>query len=225
MSLTDLEIIQAVNALYGPVGSDPTAWAHLDTGAGDGIYWAVKAAGGFSLVIFRGSVTGLDWLRDLEAIPFYDRELGLVHDGFFTAMRTVWGEALPTISSGPWVACGHSLGAARAALLAGLGVVHGMPPAAVVLFGEPRPGGEKLASILSSVPLRSYRNVGADGHDEVTDEPPHAPIPFRHAGYPKRPLIDLTASSAPGDFSPFRFHHSALYEAATEKLSPMPTTR
>jgi len=226
MSLTDLDVANLVNGIYAYPGDPAIAWDHFDSGASDDdVYWAVKIVNGVSVVVFRGSTTAEDWERDAETAFWVDRDLGEVHLGFLQGMKDVWQEVGPTLKAGAWVSSGHSLGAARAQILAALGVVAACPPAAVVVLGEPRPCFAKMAGILAAYPNRSYRNRDSDGHDLVTDLPPYLPpaFPYVHGGY-SRPLIDISQSpSDPNDWSPFRYHHMPPYQAAVSKLNPMPT--
>jgi len=220
MSLTDLDVANLVSAIY--VG-DPAAWDHLDTGADDDqVYWGYKRISALTVVVFRGSTTTEDFVRDAEAAYWIDRDLGPVHLGFLQGIKDVWQEVAGSLASGAWIAAGHSLGAARALILAGLGVVNRTPPASAVVFGEPRPAFQQMADLLKDIPVRSYRNRDADGHDLITDVPFHLPLvyPYLHP----RPLVDVSQASDPADLSPFRWHHMPLYLAATAKLNPMPAT-
>jgi Lipase (class 3) len=224
MSLTDLEVATLVNGMYAYPGDAPIAWDHLDTGAdNDGVYWGLKRQGDLSVVVFRGSTTAEDFARDAETAFWPDRDLGPVHLGFLQGMKDVWHEVRTNLTAGSWIAAGHSLGAARALILAGIAKVNGCAPASAVVFGEPRPGFQRLSDILAPVPIRSYRNTGADGHDLVTDVPFYVPgvFPYDHP----RPLIDVSESPTdPNDWSPFRYHHMPLYLAAVSKFAVMPTT-
>jgi hypothetical protein len=222
VSVTDLQIAQLVDAIYAHPGDNP-GWDHLDDGSdGDGVYWATKRLGPMTVVVFRGSVTAEDFARDAAAPYWIDRDLGPVHLGFLQGMKDVWEELQPILAL-PWIAAGHSLGAARALILAGLASRVEMAPASVVVFGEPRPGFQRLADILKAVPIRSYRNMDADGHDLVTDVPYHLPPvwPYVHP----RALIDVSEHpSDPSDHGPFRYHHMGLYLAAVSKFAVMPAT-
>ena len=120
----------------------------------------------------------------------------------------------------PVIVTGHSLGAARACLYAGLACVAGNAPAALVLFGSPKPGFQRLAGILSPVPVRSYRNGDGFRHDLVTD------LPFRIAveSYCHvSPMTPVRADPPPDDpWGPFAWHHMALYVSAASFLPRVP---
>jgi len=219
MTITDLEAAGFVELLYdGNVGG----FDHIDTGEGDdGVYWGLKRLGDFDLVVLRGSTTALDWERDFESVVVSTPELGAVHRGFFIGMRQLLGELRGMLEGRRFIILGHSLGAARGALLAGLATVAGIPPAGVLLFGEPRPGFERLAQIVAPLTWRSYRNADINGHDAVTDVPAHVPLvfPFVHP----KPLIDVCCSPPDSDdWGPFRYHHFALYHYGLSRVDPMP---
>lgn len=120
-------------------------------------------------VIFRGSKSEQDWLRDFEASPVDHPQLGKVEEGFMDGMQDVFrwlrvsGPPNPTIT-------GHSLGGAHAAILAALCTSNDVPWQELVTFGCPRPGYVQLRNILqnSGRPMTAYR----DGKDIVPTEPP-----------------------------------------------------
>jgi hypothetical protein len=89
-------------------------------------------------MVFRGSTTFEDWVRDLRAQPVETR-ISAVHLGFHLGIEKVWRQAQPLLSS-PAIATGHSLGAARPAISTGLMAQDGAPPTARVVFGEPSQG-------------------------------------------------------------------------------------
>lgn len=229
MSLTDLQVIQLINSLYAYPGTQPVVWNHLDDGTkDDGVYWAAKKVDGLWVIINRGSVTAQDFWRDFQGIPWSDRDLGPVELGFLQGAKDQAQEVAALVGDEPWMAAGHSLGAARACIQAALGVARGKPPLSVVVFGEPRPAYVQMANLLAAIPLRSYRNKTADGHDLVTDVPPAAPLAFVHAGECSdrpRALIDVNAEPTdPDDWTVFRWHHAQLYEAGILKLNPLGVT-
>lgn len=185
---------------------------HFDAGEDDGVCWALKRLPDFDLVVLRGSVTGLDWIRDLRALAIRTR-IGHVHNGFHAGMEHVWRDLRPLINQ-PCIVTGHSLGAARAAILTALMVVDGMPPIARVVFGEPKPGMIDLAEILKAVPGRSYRNGGDLHHDLVCDVPlSFPPLQYVHP----TPVIPVCCRPHGEEFEEqgiFAWHHIELYETA-----------
>jgi hypothetical protein len=208
--ISDLVCCTAVMELYGVPAA---GWDELLLPAGDdGVCVALRRLGDDDLVVFRGSQTAGDWLRDFFAIPHQfvtHPQLGDVHAGFMAGMSDAFAYLAPRLRSSIYVA-GHSLGAARASLFCGLLCAAGRPPAARVVFGEPRPGCGMLRNLLRAVPLsRSYRNAGAGRHDLVTDVPTDPP--FCHPA----PLTDVHAPPPSGDpWGIFAYHRIQLYRAA-----------
>jgi len=209
----------------------PTAligeWDHFDLGADDGVCWALKKIDGYDIVVFRGSITAQDWLRDVYVLPFgqvspLKTRIGHVHAGFFLGMEHMWGELLPMLGN-PVIVTGHSLGAARAAILTALMVTDGHPPQARVVFGEPKPGLIDLADLIKDIPARSYRNGDATYHDVVTDVP--MTLPPQQFVHPT-PIVPVCAEPTGDLFSrlgAFAYHHIQLYVAAVSALTPKET--
>jgi hypothetical protein len=199
----------------GPIAD----WDHYDPGLDDGVCWALKQLSGYDVVAFRGSTTFQDWVRDFRAQPVETR-IGTVHFGFHQGMERVWREVRPLLSN-PAIITGHSLGAGRAAIMTGLMVKDDVPPAARVVFGEPKPGYADLAKLISAVPGRSYRNGDATHHDLVTDVPFTFP-PFEYT-HPT-PIIPVCAEPPANDrWGAFSYHHIELYEAALAALATKET--
>ncbi|MEN6537543.1 MAG: hypothetical protein ABFD89_28075, partial [Bryobacteraceae bacterium] len=141
------------------------------------------------VIALRGSVTLEDWWHDLQAVadPHDHDGLGPVHAGFADHMEATWKD-VQRYTAGPRVVIGHSLGAARAAILTGLMVLADQPPLARVVWGEPLSGFRQLADLISAVPARSYRNGDWRQHDPVTD----LPIPTPHLPYYRaQGLVDI----------------------------------
>jgi hypothetical protein len=119
------------------------------------------------------------------------------------------------------VVAGHSLGAARAAVLCGLMRADGCKALARCVFGEPLPGMSVLAALISDIPGRSYCNGDAHHHDVVTDVPFILPLlkwvrasPLIHVtAEPNQTAVDLLGEL-------FSFHHAPLYRQAMKALVP-----
>jgi hypothetical protein len=119
------------------------------------------------------------------------------------------------------VVAGHSLGAARAAVLCGLMRADGCKALARVVFGEPLPGMTQLAGLIADIPGRSYCNGDAHHHDVVTDVPFRIPLlnwvrasPLIHVtAEPDQPAVDLLGEL-------FAYHHCPLYRQAMKTLVP-----
>ena len=120
--IDDLDIVGLIEGIYAYPDSPAVAWDHFDDGTdSDGICWGVKYLAGADAVIFRGSTTMEDWMRDFDCVarPFGDSRLGPVHPGFWLGMRQVIDELLPLRRPVPLIIGGHSLGSGRGSVCAG----------------------------------------------------------------------------------------------------------
>lgn len=184
---------------------------YYDAGMDDGICWALKRFPGYDVVVFRGSLTPQDWICDFRALAMPTR-IGHVHDGFYSGMEKMWAEAKPMLQQ-PAIVTGHSLGAARADVLAALMTIDATAPVARVVMGEPKPG---LIDFALRVPGggRSYRNGDATHHDLVTDLP--LTFPPEEYVHPTA-IIPVHAEPSAEDFAKdgiFAWHSVALYTTA-----------
>lgn len=184
----------------------------------NGVCWGAKKVDGTTLILLRGSVTFQDWIRDLMAItiPIPHGALGPLHPGFAKGMDATLAEIL-SHTTGPRILVGHSLGAARSAILTGLMVLGGVAPIARVCFGEPKPGFKTLAGILSHIPTFSFRNGDENHHDLVTDVPlSFPPEEYIHPN----PLTKVSAPPPEGDrWGLFAYHHMSLYVEAVAGIT------
>src|SRR5258708_804403 len=113
--LTDLDIITICSALYDRPDDKTYSDAIWPT---DGAYAAIRRQGNIDVVVWRGSVTPLDWFEDLGSeVPLWDKELGHCAAGFLGGMRANAKHIDQTVGSDV-IVTGHSLGAAHAALYA-----------------------------------------------------------------------------------------------------------
>lgn len=203
--------------LYRYPDSPNIAWDYLDDGTNSGgVYWAMVRYNGLLWVVYRGSVTKQDWVRDFYAFddPFVHSALGPIHPGMYQGLPVTIQKVLSFASPNePIGVTGHSLGAGRATLATGLLVVAKRPPAARIVFGEPHTGRTQLANLFLNVPGPSFRNTGGprsdwDHIDQVTMVPPWFATPTART--------DNTVAPIPNDpWGPFRYHHMSLYAAAT----------
>lgn len=219
MKILDKDIAVLVNSLYEYPNIPKIEW--LYKGTDGGVFWAIKRIDDIDIVVFRGSTTLEDWVRDFEAVadPLEDDDIGPVHPGFNEGMLEVF-DKLSDISRGQNViVTGHSLGAGRASILTGYMVYHRCPPLSRVVFGEPRPGFQHLADLVQTVPGRSYRNGCGTGldYDLVTALPLNVwPEEYVH---PTR-MVDVTGSPPADDpWSLFRWHHMPLYVKALQNIT------
>jgi hypothetical protein len=244
--LSDVMIATICNALYAYPGYAPVVWDHLEQPeSDDGICWAIKRIAGVDLVVLRGSRTQQDWLRDFDALawPFdpkvpgfasrffgfdltvkaSDRDfLGPVHPGFLAGMDDAWAAMKPLL--GPRViVTGHSLGAARAAILTGIMVHDGKPPLECITFGQPRPGFPQLGKFIAGVPQTSYCNGNGSVIIDMVTEVPLAigPEDYCHP-HPLTAVHEEPSVPWFERYGVFAYHGMPLYLVALEKLAGVP---
>ena len=209
--LSDLQCAELCVGIYGYSGEPTVSWDHLELPqTDDGICWGLKRLDGYDVFVLRGSATIEDWWRDFDFIGELDTHpvLGDVHAGFFDGMPEAWS-AMQALLQQPLVITGHSLGAGRAAIVAGLAIASGVVPVRRIVFGEPKPGFQQLADLLSNVPAASYRNGNDISHDPVTD----VPIGLKYV-HPSA-LTDVSAQPPVLDpWGPLAWHHMQLYRDA-----------
>ena len=205
--MTDLECAQACADSY----DQTTSWWKLSEA--QGVYVALRQVPSGCIVCFRGSVTAQDWFRDFEALPVEHPTLGWCEGGFLAGMNDVGAWVAGNLPEGQVSITGHSLGAARAMILAGLLTSAGHVLERLVTFGCPKPGFEKLSGILlkGAYPITCYRN----GPDPVAEVPLTLPeFPYR------KPVADMPLYVAPADpRDPFAFHHMPLYLEGIKRLA------
>lgn len=213
--LTPIQACDFLLSLYG----DGKIFDYISLPPKDGgVCWGVKSFGGLNVLALRGSKTFQDWFRDFHAFanPFHSNKLGVVHPGFYAGMEETYQDIKSRVS-GPIVITGHSLGAARSAILSGLYISDGIVPVGRIAFGEPKPGFSKLAALLSTLPSDlSYRNKGVNGHDLVTDVPfTFPPEEYVHS----TKLQDICGEPPKNDeWGPLAWHHLELYRQGLGKL-------
>ncbi len=101
MSITDRDVAELCLGIY-PGHPSPT-WDHFDDGSDlDGVCWGVKHVDDVSIVVLRGTVTLGDWLRNFQAWvePIHHDNLGPIHAGFYSGMRTVQREITAKVAVG-----------------------------------------------------------------------------------------------------------------------------
>jgi hypothetical protein len=162
--------------------TDAIGFDFIDNGADTGVCFGIVKCDGYDIVCFRGSITAEDWMTDAQAEMISMQGIGQVHFGFSKNMLFVKAKLQTMIRPNP-VVCGHSLGAARAAIYSGLlsQKIHD-EPRKVALFGCPRPGAQQLADVCEPLNMVSYRNWRDGVADPVTDVPlPFPEFPYEHA--------------------------------------------
>lgn len=168
--MTDLDLANLQYAVYHP----KQATVRLDwIGEEFGIFFGLHRDGdGVMNVVFRGSDTFIDWVKDAEALasPVTHFSLGPVHPGFLEGMEDFW-QSLKKYNKPPFRLCGHSLGAGRARILTGLMVEDNLPPVSCVCWGEPKSGFQQLADLTAKIPGNSYQNTNGTKRDPIYDIP------------------------------------------------------
>ena len=217
MTLNDTILVNLCNDIYSPQPDD--YWEHFDSGAEDGICCGLKRLDGYDVIVLRGSVTAHDWVEDIRAIPVKTR-IGTVHKGFYDGMEKLWAELKPLLKQ-PVAVTGHSLGAARADILAGLMTVGGVTPIRLSVFGEPKPGFGDFAKVIRDIPGESYRNGSEHRFYDIVTFVPITIKPL-DAFVHRKPLVLLESPPPPAldQLSIFAFHHITLYAAAVAALKP-----
>ena len=186
---------------------DYLADGRQDNGVVYGWKWHAE---GFTSVSFRGSATFLDWIRDFWAAadPLAHGVFGPIHPGFDTGMEIAW-QHIAARTDGPYVICGHSLGAAHATLATARAKRDGKRVIERVVWGEPMSGFQPLADYLGGIKSTSYRNAVGKHFDRVTSVPFELLIErYVRAGH----LTDISAPPPDDDpWGPLRYHHMPLY--------------
>ena len=220
--ITDTESAILMQLIYAHKDDNDlgTAFDYYDPGSGpSGVCWASKVVDGETIIWLRGSVTFWDWAKDALAftLPWDHDVLGPVHPGFEMGMERLT-QAILTRTKGPRKLRGHSLGAGRGSIVAGLLKEAGCPPADCVWWGQPKPGFAQLREYLKDIPTRSYRNGTAFEHDVVTD----GPLTFPPEEYVHPTGLTLVSAAPAPEHSwlgLFRCHHMGLYAQAMVGIS------
>lgn len=211
MDITPLMLAQASKEIYSAPAS-----AYHNYWETDSVVIGHECVGDTSFLTLRGSLTTEDWLRDAEAIPEWHSQLGFVHSGFLQGMDEVFANVRKVVQPNV-VITGHSLGGARARILAALFAVNNQHIAGTSLevctFGSPKPGFINLARIIQKSGMKhtSYRN-----RNDIVPTLPFI-LPWEHT----EPWIALDAAPEDSDLEPLRDHSCDLYIKASASL---PTT-
>lgn len=121
----------------------------------------------------------LDWLRDFDIWPMWERGIGPIHEGFGLGARAAFAEMAPILSTDKLVTfTGHSLGGALALALA---AIHARERPQtrfrVVVFGAPRVSflNPRFAALIGrGGPSALYVRAG-----DIVPDAPFAPV-YRH---------------------------------------------
>lgn len=144
------------------------------------------------IVVFRGTVTGRNWLSNGEIVQVQYRNIGRVHAGFQRALNVAMPDVQATLAS--WSGAGrtlwftgHSLGGALAHLaVANLrfpldpAVTAPRPVSGLYTYGQPRIGSQEFCSACASGFGEFYFRY-VNNRDIVTRVPPRVAL-YWHAG-------------------------------------------
>ncbi len=201
--MTPIEAVGACSAIYG---TPPSGFSK--TFSVSGVVGGIMPTEHGTAVVFRGSDTAEDWFRDLDAVTTDVAGLGDLHAGFTDGLSDFLHAIAPDLS-GVITLAGHSLGAARACIAAGMLALSGVEVGELYLFGCPKPGTSQLAKIVKEhvSAIHSYRN----GNDPVPLVPD---VPWLYA-----PVVNYQEIGFPADPSnPFLDHLIANYMRAIATL-------
>lgn len=195
----------------------------------NGVDWRVRRKDGLLYWDFEGTKDLKGWLSNFQALARKHVEhalLGPLHPGFDCGMDQVVDAFIPHREGKqePIIIAGHSRGAAHATLAAALLSMRGVAPAAVLCWGCPRPGMQKLRSILSGTPgvKRSFQNKAPGAPMDPVTSVPAWLWPFEQYVDPL-PLIRVEGD--PGNAKrwglldpEFHSHHIEGYAAALKGM-------
>ncbi len=171
--MTPYQAFLYAQAIYSPIQAG--VFEHVLT-VGDLTAGLARDADGNTIVALPGSQRRIDFENDADMLPFDAGPLGMVHTGAYRGMTALFEAMYPYLVGAISIA-GHSLGAMRAGLLAGLCAVNDMPAARLFMFEPARPGYARLGDLVRThVPfILGTRNA----RDVVPDMPPDWPFPYR----------------------------------------------
>lgn len=100
-TVTTSVVAELCNEIY-KIGGGSIKWtSYYDDKQVHGICYGIYQTSEIDFIIFRGSLTALDWFRDFDhfAIPTNDPQLGMVHPGAVLYMRDVWNDVWKVLYS------------------------------------------------------------------------------------------------------------------------------
>jgi hypothetical protein len=172
-----------------------------------GVVIAHQKVDGTDVLVLRGSTTAGDWVRDAESIPMWHPQLGFCHAGFLKDIDDVFAVVRSVVGS-KVIITGHSLGGARARILAALFACSGVKvDITLCVFGSPKPAFVNLQRIIekSGMVHMSFRNR----NDVVPTLPAILPLWCHTESWQ-----DVDAAPAADNLEPLRDHSIDLYVAA-----------
>lgn len=213
MSLTPHELMQFANRAYTEQTLCVDDVELLITEHGDTTVfaWRGTEAGGIGQVL-KLFKTGnwRDILRDLRALPWYDKRVGWAHAGFLKGARGVLDKCIADHPYGrPIIHVGHSLGGALAQIAAVYMHSLGFRIARCAAFGSPNVFLSRSVGRIADIDLTLYRN----GNDIVTTMPG---VFFPYVPATKYTQIGPAHNPARG--GNFGHHVRAMYLAAVKEV-------
>ena len=183
----------------------------------DDVYIGVCLPEGEAHIVFRGSTTILDFLRDFR-FCMVDSPLGPVEQGFYDGIPKVFSTLKPLLEGRLIFLIGHSLGAARSLLFAGEMIRNYYAVSGIFVFGSPRPGGGHLTELLQSakVPISAFENQ----NDPVVGVPLSLPtLPYQHPYSPSQTIKIDQKPKWDDPWGPIAPHHMELYAEGVDGYS------
>jgi len=169
-------------------------------------------------IAIQGTENKAEVFSDLYIEPTYDPVLGYLHSGFLAGLDEIASKILQNIPLNSQVVCtGHSLGAARAAILSAKLKLSGVDVIKNVLFACPNPGYHQLYFWLSmNISGISFRNTPFD-LPILGDPIPFLPAPPYHPPY-WHTNICLPPKTFLKKFFQSCWHSADLYYAACSSM-------
>jgi pimeloyl-ACP methyl ester carboxylesterase len=208
ITMTPFQAVSYAASIYDPIA--PGIFQQVFR-VGDWVVGYALDAQSNPVFAIAGSERIEDFIADADFIPVDAGQLGHVHAGFYRDARAVFDALRPLINNDATIT-GHSLGASRAALLAGLCAIHHLPVKNLYMFEPAAPGYEELAlQVHGFVPnIVGTRNA----RDFVPDLPPPFPFPYTH-------ICELIDLDHPADsIDPVQDHMLATVTAGVLKRWP-----
>lgn len=170
--MTPYQAVLYAAAIYDPI--KPNTFSQVFR-IGDWIVGYGTDADGNPMFAIAGSERIEDFISDADFLPTDAGQLGKVHAGFYYDAPKVFAAVQPYLVGGISI-IGHSLGASRAAILAGMCAINHIPVANLFMFEPAAPGYEELSlQVKGFVPnIVATRNA----RDFVPDLPPPFPFPY-----------------------------------------------
>lgn len=183
-NMTPYQAVLFAAAIYDPIR--PGVFTNVIR-IGDWIVGTGIANDGHPVFAVAGTERPEDFAADADFVPTRAGELGMVHAGFYRDALQVFAQLQP-LMKGEFSISGHSLGASRAAILAGLCAINDIPVAGLFMFEPARPGYDELSTLVRGyIPsIIATRNA----RDFVPDLAPSFPFPYQH-------ITDLTNLNHP----------------------------